>query len=234
MSTRQDLASDIAAGLAGWYQLHHIQKLGELAGEDSARFIVAQIVNAQGRYAPATSQLPQNWGSTKKRVDVAIKGRTQGAANWYGAIEIKWPGSAFDAHQIRLLVVQDAMRLAFIETANLNAHFLVLGGSQATFQKLFDAPHPNAPDREDRRVAFGQLLSRDTNQRNGSLTPAVWSQRFAEAGDRLPVTVFDNFDGRLKCELLASAESQVAGNAVGKVYVWQCNRTRGTAQDDEG
>ncbi len=87
--TRGDLAFDVAAGLSGWLQLQIVQRLGGLSGEDSARLVVAQIVNAQGRYEPATSQLPPNWGSTKKRVDIALKGRSAGAETWYGAVEIK-------------------------------------------------------------------------------------------------------------------------------------------------
>ena len=81
--SRQKLAAEIAAGLAGWYQLQCAQKLGDLAGEDSARFLTAQILNAQGRFAPATSQLPKNWGNTKKRVDIAIKGRSRPSRSFF-------------------------------------------------------------------------------------------------------------------------------------------------------
>lgn len=225
--SRLDLASDLAAGLSGWFQLQVVQKLGDLSGEDSARLVAAQIVNAQGRYEPATSQLPKNWGATKKRVDVALKARSAGAETWYGAIEIKWPGAAFDPDQVRLHAVQDAMRVAFIETNVLNAHFLLLGGSSDSLTLLFDTAHPQAANRESRRQAFATLFSRDPNQPNGEATHAVWSQQFPEAGGRVPSTVFSGFNGKLKTKLLASAEARVGGVGRGFVYVWQCNRTKG-------
>jgi len=227
--SRADLANDIAAGLAGWYQLQVTQKLGDLPGEDSARFLAAQIVNAQGRFEPRTSQRPPNWGSSKKRVDLGLAGRSSNAAGWYGAIEVKWPGAAFDPHQTRLQTVQDAMRLSFIETGNVNAKLLVLGGSANALTILFDTTHPQAADREQRRQAFNDLFQRDLQHPNGMLTSAIWTQQFPGAGDRVPDGTFANFDGRLKAELLASVDASVRGQAVGHVYVWQCNRTRGTA-----
>ena len=229
--SRQQLAQDIAAGLAGWHQLQHVQKLGDLSGEDTARFLIAQVVNAQGRYQPATSQLPNNWGSTKKRIDIAIKPTSKVAVNWYGAIEIKWPGSSFDPHQIRLTIVQDIVRLSFVETANLNAHFLVLGGTEAAMTVLFTTPHPGAADREARRTDFEMLLSRDLADPKRKLLHSQWSSTFSEAGQRVPDTLFDGFDGRIKTELLAAECSKVGTEQVGRVFVWQCNRTRGTAED---
>lgn len=227
MSLRKDLASDLAAGLAGWFQLQVTQNLGEFSGEDSARFIVSQIVNAQGRYAPATSQLPQNWGPTKKRVDVALKARAQNAQTWYGAVEIKWPGGAIDPHQVRLTAVQDAMRLTFIQTNSLNANFLIIGGSQATLDTLFDKSHPNALDREARRQTFVSLFHRDPQNPKGEANHATWSQDFAEAGARIPATVFGSFNGKLKTELVAASTASIGASVVGGAYVWQCNRTRG-------
>lgn len=226
---RSVFAVHLASGLAGWHQLQVVQSLGDLSGEDTARSLVAQIINAQGRFAPATSQLPPNWGGTKKRVDVALLGRSAGAVVWYGAIEIKWPGSAFDPHQIREAIVQDAMRLAFVNTNGVNAKFLVVGGNSASIDKLFDAQHPHAPDRESRRIAFGELLSRDLADPGRHLTHGRWSTQFPKAGERIPQATFNEFDGRLKTELLACAKATVGGTTVGTVFVWQCNRTRGTA-----
>lgn len=231
MSVRQALGRDIAAGLAGWFQLQVTQNLGGLSGEDSARSIVSQIVNAQGKYAPATSQLPKNWGTTKKRVDVALKARSKGATTWYGAVEIKWPGGAFDAHQLRLQAVQDAMRVTFITTNYLKANFLVLGGSKNSIDTLFDKKHPNAQEREQRREAFRTLFSRDPESPNGELDHATWSSRFPDAGARVPPAVFANFTGKLKAELLAKADARVGDNEVGHVYVWQCKRVRGKAAE---
>lgn len=232
MSLRQTLGQDIAAGLAGWFQLQVSQNLGELSGEDSARFIVSQIVNAQGRYAPATSQLPKNWGATKKRVDVALKARSKGATTWYGAVEIKWPGSAFDPDQVRLQAVQDAMRVTFITTNYLKASFVVLGGSKDSLDTLFDKKHPNAQDREQRRQAFHALFSRDLKRPSGEADHTTWSSRFPDAGARVPPAVFANFTGKLKAELVSKADARVGDQEVGHVYVWQCKRVRGKAAGD--
>lgn len=226
---RPALATHLASGLAGWHQLQVVQNLGDLSGEDTARSLIAQIINAQGHFAPATSQLPQNWGATKKRIDVALLGRSTGAVVWYGTIEIKWPGAAFDAHQVRQQIVQDAMRLAFVETNGVNAKFLVVGGSSAALTTLFDTAHPNAADRESRRVAFNELLSRDLAAPDRHLIHGRWATEFPQAGERIPQTTFNSFDGRLKTELLARTEATVGGNLVGTVFIWQCNRTRGKA-----
>jgi hypothetical protein len=231
---RPELATHLASGLAGWHQLQVVQNLGDLSGEDTARSLIAQIINAQGHFAPATSQLPQNWGATKKRIDVALLGRSEEAVVWYGAIEIKWPGAAFDVHQVRQQIVQDAMRLAFVETNRLNAKFLAVGGNSAALTTLFDTAHPNAADRELRRVAFNELLSRDLAAPNGRLVHDRWSAEFPQVGKRIPKTTFKGFDGRLKTELLARTEATVGGNPVGTVFIWQCNRTRGKAAQPGG
>lgn len=69
------------------------QGLADLPGEDSARFTIAGIVHATGRYTVATSQRPSNWPmNAKQRVDLALRGINQGAEGWYGAIEVR-PGS---------------------------------------------------------------------------------------------------------------------------------------------
>lgn len=228
--SRIELAQNLAAGLSGWLQLNVVQKLGDFPGEDTARFLTAQIVNAQGRYLPATSQLPQNWGTTKKRVDVALKARSQGATTWYGAIEIKWPGASFDVDQTRLQIVQDAMRLTFISTSVLNANFLVIGGSADSIKLLFDRSHPRKVEKNERRISFGRLLSRDLNQPKGGLTHKEWFRHFPNAGGRLPEPIFGNFNGKLKAQLLARSPAVIGKETAGHVYVWQCNKTRGAAQ----
>lgn len=226
---RTSLALNIASGLSGWLQLQHVQKLGGLSGEDTARFLVSQLVNAQGQFQPAASQLPSNWHKTKKRIDVALKGRSKGATVWYGAIELKWPGESFDSHQVRLAIVQDAMRLTFIDTNRLNAKLLVIGGTNASLNALFNKVHTHSSHREERRRAFCQLLSRDLNNPNGRLVWRQWSAHFPEAGERVPDSVFRNFDGRLKTELLAVSRATCGGDMIGSVCVWNCKRTRGTA-----
>lgn len=126
------------------------------------------------------------------------------------------------------------MRLAFVNTTGINAKFLVVGGNATSIATLFDTPHPNAPDRENRRIAFGELLPRDLAHPDGHLTHRRWSAQFSKAGERIPQTTFNGFDGRLKTERLARVEATVGGNAVGTVFIWQCNRTRGTAAQPGG
>jgi hypothetical protein len=123
------------------------------------------------------------------------------------------------------------MRLAFISTGNLNAHLLVVGGSTSAIQKLFDTTHPDAPDRESRRIAFNQLLQRQPPNVKGRLTAARREAQFLGAGGRIPDTVLGGFDGQLKCQLLSADYSTIAGTRQGAVFVWQCNRTRGTATE---
>lgn len=232
MDQRRALANQICAGLAGWHQLQDAQNLGGLSGEDSARLLISQIVNAQGRFSPATSQLPANWGATKKRIDVALKGRSENSSVWYGAIEVKWPGNAFDQDQVRLQLVQDAMRLTFVEATNVNAKFLVLGGSKDSIDTLFDKVHRDSEEREDRRAQFCNLFSRNIASPKRHLAFGIWSQTFPKAGARIPEGVFNDFSGRLKTELLAQQDSVVAGEMIGQVFVWQCRRTKGSASQN--
>lgn len=216
--SRIDLAEDIASGLCGWLQLQHAQKLGGLSGEDTARAFMTQIINAQGRYLPKTSQLPNNWDGTKKRIDVAVLGRSTGSNIWYGAIEVKWPGHAFDPHQTRLHIAQDIARLSFIKTDILNAKFLVIGGNNESLKKLFDTPHPSAPDREGRRRSLCDLLSRDISIPNGKLTYTQWSQHFEKIDDRVPPKTFNLFKGQFKTTLLATNESKTGTKTTDSVY----------------
>ena len=228
-STCAHLAAAIASGLSGWLQLQAAQDLGGMPGEDSARLLLIQIVNAEGSYAPAKSQQPVNWGGSRRRVDVALKGRSTGSAGWYGAIEVKWPGSAFDAGQTRLQIVQDVARLAFVDTNNLNARFLVLGASRESLHKLFDKQHSSSQVLEDGRQALSLLLSRDLDVPKSYLTRTNLDKHFSSAGARMPKKLWETFSGRLKTTLLASQGAYLGGIEEGHVFVWQCNRTRGKA-----
>lgn len=227
---RSVIASNVVAGLSGWLQLQIVQNLGDMSGEDSARLVTAQIINAQGQYRPAKSQLPRNWGSSNKyRIDIALKTRSSRAKSWYGAIEIKWPGTRFAPDQMRGQAIEDAMRLTFIRTTYLNARFLLIGGSSKSLGQLFDKPHPRAKKPENRRLAFSKLFKRELRNPKGRLGHADWSVSFPGAGSRIPENIFSNFDGTLEAELLAVANAKVGPDTVGSVYIWQCSRIRGTA-----
>lgn len=224
---RKKLAQQIASGLAGWYQLQAAQNLSGLGGEDSARFVLAQVVNAQQRYQVQTSQRPTNWpDSSKLRMDIQLIGTSAGAAGWYGAVEVKWPGSSFAADQVRLALVQDAVRLLSVATQNLNARLLVLGGSKDALHKLFEKTHPNAPASEQKRTMLGTLLPRTVGTTASEKFSDVIAT-FSDAESRVPQTIRPVCQHRIRTTCLAAADSKLADEIVGHVYVWQCGKTGG-------
>lgn len=223
---RTPFAEKIASGIGGWLQLQVAQGVAELIAESAVQLKIAQIVNATGRYEAEFSKKPQNWGNTKKRVDVALKG-SQGSDNWYGSAEIKWIGTSFDTKQTRLSIVQDAMRTTFVETQGFSANLLVLGGTKKSIKRLFDQDHRSSSYKQQKK-AFCQLFRQSDTKSQGELTSQEWMEHFDEAGDRIPDAVFRNFDGKLKTDLLASSKASLGEVSHGQVFVWQCNRTRGT------
>jgi hypothetical protein len=227
--TRTDIAERLTCGLGGWFQVLAAQNLHEQAGEESARVMALQILNAQNAYRPQTSQKPVNWGATKKRVDIALLGTSAGAAGWYGAFELKWAAVESDPRQIRQSIVQDVTRLAFTRTTNMCANILLLGGTSNAIGKLFNTPHPDAVDREGRRVSFNKLLSRQSANSDGQLLPGELQSHFPSFGERVPPETFADWDGRLKASLLSTCDVRMGGRLVGTVFAWQCKRTRGTA-----
>lgn len=227
--TRTDIAERLTCGLGGWFQVLAAQNLHQQAGEESARLMALQILNAQNAYRPQASQKPVNWGATKKRVDIALLGTSASAEGWYGAFELKWAAVESDPHQIRLTIVQDVTRLAFTKTTNMCANILLLGGTSDAITKLFDTPHTGAVDREGRRVCFNKLLSRQLLNGDGQLLPSELLNRFPGYGERVPLETFASWDGHLKASLLSSCDVRMAGGSVGTVFAWQCKRTRGTA-----
>ena len=226
---RQEIVDRLVFGMGGWLQMLASQNLEDQVGEDAARVIAIQILNAQNAFRPKTSAKPVNWPeNTKKRVDIALKGATAGTEGWYGAFELKWPKFESDPHQIRATIVEDATRVSFVTTTNMCANVVVIGGADHAIGKLFDQPHTGAPNREQRRVAFNQLFSRDILNPDGVLHHATLNAEFPTFGGRVPEEVFRNWDGRLKTDLLAACEVKRGQKIVGRVFAWQCKRTRGT------
>lgn len=222
---RKVLAERIAGGLAGWQQLQAAQGLLGLEGEDTAQSIIAQIINADGRYVVQVSQRPTNWPtSSKLRMDISLTGTSTGATGWYGGIEVKWPGESVALDGVREAVVQDACRLLAIDTQGLNAKFLVLGGSEQVLTRLFDTPHPRAADSEAKRAAFQSLFAR-TSGTSGSAKLEDLKAVFADAEKRVPSSLTPVTKGRVKCYCLASADAEFAGHTYGRVYVWQIQKT---------
>lgn len=222
---RSDFAQRISAGLTGWLQLAAAQELHEQVGEDAARVEVIRIISALRRYIPQTSMRPTNWPTnTKKRVDIAILGKSQNATGWYGAVEIKWPTTNVDVAKIRQNIVEDIARVSFSKTNNMCANFMLLGGTDEAIKKLFDEPHKQSQQKEEQRQHFGKLLSREVEIPNGKLNDVPLNEYFPDFGDRVPQTVFNGWSRTMKTELLASNEARIGQDVCGHVYIWQCKR----------
>lgn len=225
--TRTSFAQRIASGIGGWIQFQEAQGLGELVSENAIKLVFAQLVSSTGRFTPVFSQKPINWGTTKRRVDVAITGNYD-ATLWYGSAEVKWLGGAFPADATRDSIIQDVVRTTFVQTQGMNANLLILGGSTKSLRKLFDGAHRNERT-ETRRQLMSTLLSRKVGQ-TGELKYSDWSDYFRHLGARVPESVFGGFNGGFRAELVAQSSSIVGQTLEGQVFVWQCNRVRGAAR----
>ena len=222
---RKEFAERLAAGLAGWFQQLGAQMLHAQVGEDAARVELVRMISSLRQFVPETSKRPTNWPtSTKKRIDVAVLGRSENATGWHGAIELKWPSVNVDIVKTRHKIVEDAVRVIFSQTANLNANFVILGGTTEALTKLFDTSHPQSNDAESQRAAFGDLFSRDINSPAGRLTNANLNLRFPDFGDRVPQTVFGDWSRRLQTNLVTTVPAQVGRDEIGRVFIWQCLR----------
>lgn len=188
---RTPFAERLTSGLAGWFQQLAAQDLHLQVGEDAARVELVRMISAQRAFVPETSRRPLNWPtSDKRRIDVAVLGRRSGAAGWYGAIELKWPGSSNDVAALRLDMVQDAIRVAFSDTQNMNARFFMLGGSETAIHRVFDKPHRGAPIPEAQRFAFSEVFSRSLLEPKGKLpildSFSIFLQHLADSTKRCP------------------------------------------------
>lgn len=222
---RTDFAERLAAGLAGWLQQLAAQDLEDEVGEDAARVELVRMISAQRTFVPKRSQRPLNWPKTsRQRIDIAVLGRSDGAAGWYGAIEAKWPRRNIDQSQARLQIVQDAIRVAFASTSNLNARFLVVGGCSQALSRVFDDPHPRANAKEQQRRSLIRLFSRDLSNSSGRLDNRELLLNFPDALSRTPSAVVGPWNRRFATELVATADAKVGEGVVGHVYVWQCRK----------
>lgn len=222
---RKQFAERISSGLAGWFQQLAAQDLHLEVGEEAARVELVRMISAQRAFVPATAKRPVNWPSNDtRRIDIAVLGRREGATGWYGAIEVKWPGTSNDVSALRMDMVQDVLRVAFSNTANMNARFLVLGGSDAAIDRVFQKPHTPNTHNEARRIALGHLLSRSLASPDGKLTNAKLLENFPEALGRLSPQVTSGWNRRVSTRLVASAEARIGQDVKGHVFVWQCQR----------
>jgi hypothetical protein len=222
---RTEFAERISSGLGGWFQQFCAQDLQDQIGEDAARVEIVRMISALRAFIPDTGIRPTNWPlQTKKRVDIAVLGRKQGAKGWYGAIELKWPGKSVDVEKTRHAIIEDAVRVSFCKTGNLCANFMVLGGTSEALQQLFDKSHPQAPEKEAQRIAFSNLFSREVTNPIKEIINSELNTLFPDFGDRVPQEAFNGWRRRFKTELIASVNASVGANIKGKVFVWQCRK----------
>jgi len=220
---RGQLAKRIAAGVGGWLQLQIASDLDQTIGEDAARHALVTLLHAQRRFDVEVNYRPKGW-DTKHRLDIALVPRTATAKTVYGVIELKWLTGARDWGATRLDIVQDAVRTMAETTANLNAHFVVIGGHQQAFRSLFNTKHPRAKAKEARRAAFVRLFPR-TYREMGSLTRAELDEHFAAAESRLPTGIQVLGKGKLQARCVAAASAKIHKREQGFVYVWQIGLT---------
>lgn len=221
---KRELGIRISSGLAGWLQNLVAQNLDSLHGEDAARFELIRILNAQSQWRIATSQRPLNWSTDRKdRLDIAILPWQQNPKTWYGAIEIKWPSESRDWGQERAKIIQDAVRLASIKTANLNASLLVIGGACDPISSLFDTPHTKS-EKDDIRAKFTSIFPRNEGE-SISISDSDLQQFFPDYKERVPINDFSIHS--LKVELVGSSVALLGSEERGSVYVWSCSQGPG-------
>jgi hypothetical protein len=226
--SRENLAVKLASGLSGWYQLQTAQGFAELSGEDAAQLIACQIVRAEGRYTTAVSQTPTAWPSSKKRIDIALLGRTRGTG-WYGGIEMKWATGTTNSALLRPLLLADLIRVCSIDTSNLNARFLVLGGRADKIAEVFAPDTKGWSSAADGKKLLATLLPQDPDGAQGSARISDIVRTFDKVQAWLPPNVPPKSGMKLNVRLLAQADSKLGGVTLGRVLVWQCNYAQGSA-----
>lgn len=217
---RTEFAERLVSGLSGWFQQLAAQELHLQVGEDAARVELVRMISAQRAFIPETSKRPLGWPS--REIDVAVLGRRTGAGGWYGAIELKWPGTANAVSAVRQDIVQDALRVAFSPTSNMNAKFVIVGGSAPAMDRLFDQAHPQSATAESQRVKFVQLFSRNLASPDRQLTNKALLSAFPAALGRIHPNVTNGWKRRFATSLVAMAEARVGTAVKGQAFVWQC------------
>uniref|UniRef100_UPI003B51863D hypothetical protein n=1 Tax=Roseovarius indicus TaxID=540747 RepID=UPI003B51863D len=225
MNRRNEFAEAISQGLAGWYQFQMSLGTGRLLNEDAAKLIVTQISTSRNVGGIEVSACPTNWGKTQKRVDIAICANSK-TSSWKGAIEVKWLNDSSNPILMRYLILKDILRLASIQTSNLNAKLLVVGGVDKQFDRMFGETGKTWRSTQKSRDIFKALLKRDKDHNKGKATLRQLKENFDKIEAGLPNTEILHAGGGIKTELLAR-DSCKLHDEHGRVYVWQCNRRVG-------
>jgi hypothetical protein len=223
---REELALKIANGLSGYFQYVNATQLLSIPGEDTAQFVMCQILQAQQKFRIKVSAQPPNW-SGAYRVDAALLGRAKGAEGWYGVAEIKWITSSVQPEVARQQILRDCARVASVTTSNLNAKFVVVGFTDDMLRKVFDQPHQPGSDLERQRLLFAKLLRQVTPSRSASTSHAdlIGQGLFPDYQSRVPANAI--FETGLEAQLLARSSIKASTGSAGEVLVWQANKRRG-------
>jgi hypothetical protein len=223
---RLALAQDIASGLAGWYQFQFSQNLENFFGEDAAQLSVLQIINAQKSFLIKASHPFPGYEQSQSRLDIAIL--SNGAKNsCYGALELKWLGSSNKGSTAaRIAIIEDALRLSVVESGNMKANLLVVGGQTEKFNLLFGRDKRQFTKTDAARTLFNRVFSDVIGSQN-SATLSEIQQSFPSAGIKLPTESAFQVQQKLSVRLLAKTEVNIRDEKKGDVYVWLCTKGAG-------
>lgn len=227
MDERANIAWRLANGLAGYFQFVSASRLLAMPGEDTAQFVMCQILQSNQAYRVKVSAKPPNWKGSK-RVDAGLLPKGTSAKTWYGVAEVKWITSSVKADAARKTIIEDCARVASVKTANLNAKFVVVGFIDGMLKEVFDTAHTAGSPPELRRKFLRGLLRPDLLGKGRSRKHGRVLAAFPGYQSRIPTG--SGFLTGLDARLLAHAEIRRASTkVVGHVFVWQVNKRRGRA-----
>jgi hypothetical protein len=233
MTERDEIAWKLAEGIAGYFQFVNASQLLAVPGEDSAQFVMCQILQSLQRYRIQVSTAPTDtlpdgkpvWKGS--RIDAGLLAKADDASTWYGAVEVKWITSSYEAQNVRPLLLKDCARLASVNTNGMRAQLLVVGFIDDMLNQTFDVAHPRGGNPDLQRTTLGSLLSRTIGATQG-LTHAQIVAAFPDYQESVPASL-QWTDRGLNASLLASAAIAGNGANVGSVLVWQINKRPGPA-----
>lgn len=212
--SRENLAARLAAAVGGWLSELAARDLDRLPKEDSLRLKVSELISSRGLIVHQEQRAP-NWPpESREQFDVGMRAGGASSVTWYGFAELKWPQS--NPAQYRLPIVQDAVRLAGIQTPNLRYRFLVLAGPWTAIDALFTGS-------VGRRLT--RFFSRDWRNPWTAHSRDALTDCFPEAYARVPTVIRDSVS-RLSVGLLAHHLVRVGRERRGEVWIWQCQRNR--------
>lgn len=222
MAEREDIDWKLADGLAGYFQFVNSTSLLAMPGEDTAQFVMCQVLQSLQRYRVEVSVKPaEDWDG--KRVDAALLAKSEGAETVYAVAEVKWIADTEQRQNARPKLLKDCARLASIDlpVTSLRAKFLVVGFIDGMRAGVFDTSHPDSASAERQRVVLGELLSRTVGsgpcrKSHADLTAA---DCFPEYQARVPEDLRWS-DRGLEVELLAYTPIKNGLSVVGDVFVW--------------